>query len=158
MVNSITFLRSPLGLLRIEGGAKGVVSVGFAETSKNNKSGDDRLLKKCVSQINRYFRGSRARFTVKMDLKGTPFQKKVWSELAKIPQGKVVSYRRLAERLDHPRAARAVGNAAGANPVCILVPCHRLVASKGWGGYAYGLARKKKLLKLENCRLLRSFR
>ncbi len=99
--------------------------------------------------MNQYFKGSRTHFTVKLDLKGTPFQRKVWSELVKIPHGKTVSYLELARRISHPRSARAVGSAAGANPVCILVPCHRLVASKGLGGYAYGLPTKKKLLKLE---------
>lgn len=154
MKNSVSYFSSPLGPVRIEAGGEGIVSVGFAKASKSQKSAANPLLRSCVRQMKRYFEGSQAKFTVKLDLKGTSFQKKVWSELTKIPRGKAVSYRELAQRIGHPQAARAVGSAAGANRICILVPCHRLVASKGLGGYAYGIDKKKKLLNLEKARLL----
>lgn len=80
-------------------------------------------------------------------LVGTPFQQKVWKELLKIPAGKTVSYGELARRIKKPKAARAVGAALGANPVPLLVPCHRVIAGDGGlGGFSGGLGVKKRLL------------
>jgi O-6-methylguanine DNA methyltransferase len=85
-----------------------------------------------------------------LDLGGTPFQRLVWQELQKIPWGETVSYQELANRLGHPKAARAVGQACGANSVPILIPCHRVIAADGsLGGYSSGLERKRWLLKHE---------
>lgn len=90
---------------------------------------------------------------VKVHLVGTAFQKSVWKALLDVPSGKVVSYADLARRLRKPNAARAVGNALGANPVPILVPCHRVIASGGrLGGFSAGLEIKKRLLKEENAK------
>jgi methylated-DNA-[protein]-cysteine S-methyltransferase len=85
-------------------------------------------------------------------LKGTPFQKKVWSELKKIPRGRVITYKELAKRIGKPRAIRAVANAVGANPCAPQIPCHRVVRSDGTlGGYSGkgGIKTKIKLLKKE---------
>lgn len=91
------------------------------------------------------------RKAVAVVLTGTSFQQRVWEELIKIPAGATVSYGVLARRLKKPQAARAVGNALGLNPVPILVPCHRVLASQGrLGGYSGGLENKKRLLNLEN--------
>jgi len=81
---------------------------------------------------------------------GTPFQESVWRQLLAIPSGKTITYAELARRIGKPKAVRAVGSACGANPVAILVPCHRVIASDGGlGGYAGGLSVKKKLLQKE---------
>jgi AraC family transcriptional regulator, regulatory protein of adaptative response / methylated-DNA-[protein]-cysteine methyltransferase len=87
-------------------------------------------------------------------LAGTPFQCRVWKALMDLKPGQVASYGELARRIKKPGAARAVGNALGANPVPILVPCHRVIASNGRiGGYTGGIAIKKRLLRAENVRL-----
>ena len=83
-------------------------------------------------------------------LEGTPFQLRVWAELKKIPYGKTISYQDLARRLRSPSAARAVGGANSKNPVSIIVPCHRVIRADGSiGGYAGGVATKRKILNLE---------
>ena len=83
-------------------------------------------------------------------IKATPFQKKVWIELTKIPYGETISYKELANRIGKPKAVRAVANAVGANPLPIQIPCHRVIASDGTiGGYSLGTKLKIKLLKLE---------
>lgn len=83
-------------------------------------------------------------------LAGTPFQHQVWSALLKIPRGRVVSYQDLAHTLQRPKAVRAIGNAVGANPISPLIPCHRVVGSKGGlGGYYWGLEAKRALLREE---------
>jgi len=83
-------------------------------------------------------------------LRGTPFQLEVWSALARIPRGETVSYRQLAEALGRPQAARAIGQAVGANPLGVFIPCHRVVTSSGApGGYAWGCWRKEALLQAE---------
>ena len=85
-----------------------------------------------------------------LDIQGTPFQLRVWRELQKIPPGETISYQELAHRAGAPKAARAVGQACGANPIPILVPCHRVVAANGsLGGYSSGLERKRWLLRHE---------
>ncbi|HUP69721.1 MAG TPA: methylated-DNA--[protein]-cysteine S-methyltransferase [Acidimicrobiales bacterium] len=91
---------------------------------------------------------------MELDLGGTPFQQKVWATLCKIPAGTVISYGQLAENAGFPRAARAVGSANGANPACIVVPCHRVIHSGGTiGGYGGGLHRKRWLLAHEGIQL-----
>lgn len=101
-------------------------------------------------QLDAYFSGKTQAFSLPLSLAGTPFQLAVWEELRKIPYGQVVSYGELAGRIGHPRAARAAGGAVGANPVPILVPCHRVVrADGGLGGFGPGLEWKLKLLELE---------
>ena len=86
------------------------------------------------------------------NLNGTSFQQKVWKEIAKIPKGKVVTYKELARKIGKPKAVRAVGNAVGANPLPVTIPCHRVVRSDGsLGGYSGrgGVKMKKKLLEIE---------
>jgi O-6-methylguanine DNA methyltransferase len=102
-------------------------------------------------QLARYFSGVKLNFNVPLDLsRSTPFQEDVWRAARRIPYGKTVSYGSLAARIGHPRAARAVGSALGANPVPILVPCHRVLArGGGLGGFSRGLEIKKRLLRIE---------
>jgi AraC family transcriptional regulator of adaptative response/methylated-DNA-[protein]-cysteine methyltransferase len=85
-----------------------------------------------------------------LDIRGTVFQRRVWDELRRIPRGETRTYREIARAIGAPDAVRAVGSACGANPVALVVPCHRAVRTDGGlGGYAWGLRRKKKLLALE---------
>ena len=93
--------------------------------------------------------GDEREFDVPLGLAGTPFQMDVWNELARISYGETISYGELARRVGRPGGPRAVGQANGRNPVPIIVPCHRVVASKGIGGYGGGLAIKRALLALE---------
>src|SRR5262249_21933632 len=87
---------------------------------------------------------------VPVDIRGTVFQRKVWDELRRIPRGETRTYAQIARAIGAPRAVRAVGSACGANPVAVVIPCHRAVRTDGGlGGYAWGLPRKKKLLALE---------
>ncbi len=92
-------------------------------------------------------------FELPLDLRGTPFQRAVWEALQEIPYGETRSYAEIARRVGQPNAVRAVGAANGANPVALIVPCHRVIASGGkLGGYGGGLALKGKLLAMERSR------
>jgi O-6-methylguanine DNA methyltransferase len=110
-----------------------------------------RHVEQARAELAEYLAGRRTFFTVPVDLGGVAeFQSRVLAEAARIPFGEVESYAALARRIGHPRAARAVGNALGANPVPVLVPCHRVIRGDGtWGHYAFGAALKTRLLELE---------
>lgn len=111
---------------------------------------DSPLLVQAVTEVNEYLNGERKKFTVPLDLIGTEFQVKVWKELLKIPYGKTRSYKELAHLIKNEKAVRAVGTANGRNPISLIVPCHRVIASDGTlAGYAGGVSIKERLLKLE---------
>src|SRR5262245_36846433 len=104
-----------------------------------------------VKQLVEYLAGKRREFDVALDLRGTEFQLSVWRALCAIPYGETISYGEQARRVGCPNAPRAVGAANGANPIAIVVPCHRVVAADGGlGGYGGGLPLKKRLLALEH--------
>ena len=106
-----------------------------------------------IQQIREYFAGKRKTFSVSLDLHGTEFQKKVWKALAEVPYGMTESYTGIARIIRNPQAARAVGAACGANPILIVIPCHRIVGRDGsLTGFAGGLPMKRKLLDLEKSR------
>lgn len=109
------------------------------------------LLKIAKTQLTDYFKGKRHQFDLPVDFSaGTAFQQSVWKALLKIPYGKTVSYGWISQKIGKPAAVRAAGAAIGRNPLCILVPCHRVLGSKGeLTGYAGGLDRKTGLLQLE---------
>jgi len=102
-------------------------------------------------RIGAYFKGQPDAFTgLKLDTGGTAFQQSVWTALQAIPHGGTLSYQRLAQNIGRPKAHRAVGSANGRNPLAIVIPCHRVIASDGsLAGYAGGVARKAQLLALE---------
>ncbi|MBW7896109.1 MAG: methylated-DNA--[protein]-cysteine S-methyltransferase [Opitutaceae bacterium] len=101
-------------------------------------------------QIEAYLVGQRQTFELKLAPAGTPFQQQVWRALRKIPRGRTTTYGELAAKLKRPGAARAVGRANATNPLCVIVPCHRVIGAGGaLTGYAFGVARKQKLLALE---------
>jgi methylated-DNA-[protein]-cysteine S-methyltransferase len=108
------------------------------------------LLKETIRQLKEYFDGKLRAFSIPTRQEGTPFQQKVWEALTTIPYGERISYSELAGMIGHPQSFRAVGNANGANHICIIVPCHRVIQLNGQlGGYAYGLEMKRFLLDLE---------
>ena len=106
-------------------------------------------MKEAATQLEEYFAGERTEFDLRMELDGTPFQREVWAELSRIPYGETISYGELARRVGRPNGPRAVGQANGRNPIAIIVPCHRVLASNGIGGYGGGLTCKRALLALE---------
>ena len=113
---------------------------------------DDPFMFGVFTQLKEYFNGVRKVFDIPLDIRGSDFQKKVWAELLKIPYGRTVSYKFIAERLGDVKTIRAVGKANGANPLPVIIPCHRIINTDGsLGGYSGGLGIKKKLLKLEGC-------
>lgn len=108
------------------------------------------LLEAAGRQLRAYFEGSASHFAVALDLHGSSFQCRVWRRLAQIPRGRVVSYGELASWIDRPRAVRAVGAANGANPLPVVLPCHRVVGANGsLTGFGGGLDLKIALLELE---------
>ena len=118
----------------------------YCYTEKNTE-----ILNETEKQLNEYFWGKRKKFNVPINPKGTEFQKQVWNELLKIPYGQTVTYKRIAQKIEKPNAARAVGMANHNNPIAIIVPCHRVVGSNSkLVGYAFGLEKKQFLLDLEN--------
>lgn len=105
-----------------------------------------------TENIDKYFRGELKTFPIPHFHSGTPFQRKVWEEIAKIPYGTVISYKELAGLAGREKAYRAVAGACGANPFAIIIPCHRVVGSGGnTGGYTGGLDKKLFLLNHETC-------
>ena len=145
----VTYLESPCGLLELGASEKGIASVLFVNKKrwKENSAG---LLSDCVIQLDEYFSKKRKTFSVPLDLQGTDFQKRVWTELLKISFGKTISYMQLAINLGDKKCIRAAGTANGRNPVSIIVPCHRVIGSNGdLVGYGGGLDKKKWLLEHE---------
>ena len=111
---------------------------------------DDQQNEQALSEIHAYLRGELRAFTVPIDMRGTEFQCDVWKSIAQIPFGQTLSYGELAHAIGRPKATRAVGQAAGANPIPIIIPCHRVIGSSGGlTGFAGGLPLKERLLGLE---------
>jgi methylated-DNA-[protein]-cysteine S-methyltransferase len=114
------------------------------------RTGAGAIVRQAEQELREYFAGRRRTFTVKLDLEGTEFQRKAWQAMRKIPFGETISYGDQARKVGKPKAYRAVGSANGKNPIPIIVPCHRVLASDGsLGGYSLGLSMKRRLLALE---------
>jgi methylated-DNA-[protein]-cysteine S-methyltransferase len=146
-------LGSPIGILLLVGGAQGLAGVhvaGHARAPDPDAAGwvhDEDLLAEPLRQLQGYFAGERTHFDLAVDPgAATSWQRTVWHGLETIPYGATVTYGQLATMIGRPSAARAVGTANGANPVSIVVPCHRVVAKAGLGGYGWGPERKRWLL------------
>ena len=119
---------------------------------------DDPYLYNIFQQLEQYLSGQRKEFKLPLDISGSNFQKNVWKELQKIPYGKTVSYKKVAEKVGGPTYVRAVGKANSQNPVPIVIPCHRVINTNGkLGGYSLGLRLKEKLLELEGSLSLELF-
>ncbi len=155
-------LRSPVGVIHLSRTEKGIKLLALDRPEwlrqltalrKRNELTlvrDEKRFKTIKSRLKRYFSGQKVNFDQNLDLGScTSFQKKVWKEMSKIPFGQTRSYQWLADRV-RVRSPRAVGQACGSNPLPIIIPCHRVIASDGkLGGYGGGLSKKIKLLKLE---------
>ncbi len=151
----IAYYESPIGTIRIKGTEAGVSELSFVDlkeerSARRAKAAPPGPVAEALVQLDGYFRGERRVFTVKLDLRGTPFQTKVWAELLKIAFGRTTTYKALAVAVGSPAATRAVGGANHSNPVSIFVPCHRVVGTGGQlTGYGGGLWRKEWLLRHE---------
>jgi methylated-DNA-[protein]-cysteine S-methyltransferase len=158
MTTSVLVMESPVGPMRLTADDEAITGVMFADPDTPLTDPDEPvtpLLSEARNQLREYFDGSLQAFDLPVARRhGTVFQRRVWSELEKIPYGLTSSYGEIAERLGLPMgASRAVGTANGANPIAIVVPCHRVIGAKGkLVGYAAGLERKKFLLDLESRR------
>jgi len=149
---------SPIGPLTLVSEGQRLVGCYFANSStakklqrKTHPNTNDPILNQARDQLDRFFSRKLQAFSVPMAPRGTEFQVRVWRALQSIPYGKTASYGAIAGRIGRPTAARAVGTANGRNPICIFVPCHRVVGSDGsLTGFGGGLERKEFLLALES--------
>jgi methylated-DNA-[protein]-cysteine S-methyltransferase len=152
-------ITTPIGPLYLLAADEGLVGVFWEEQAApymNEAIVDEghsaaSYLMVAAEQIQEYLSGERKVFDLTLAMGGTPFQREVWNELLRIPYGQTISYSELANRVKRPKACRAVGSANGKNPLCLIVPCHRVIASNAsLGGYSGGLERKRWLLRLES--------
>ncbi len=152
-MHSIASLKTPTGWLNLEASDEGICSALFSAKPVKSSQGtpaSKKHITQALKELTAYFKGSKKPFSVSLDLHGTDFQDQIWSKLYEVPFGTVITYRELARMSGHPRAMRAVGSAMRVNPVCIFIPCHRVVpTSGGIGKYNGGEARKKWLLEHE---------
>ncbi|MCM2439713.1 methylated-DNA--[protein]-cysteine S-methyltransferase [Agrobacterium vitis] len=150
-----TFMNSPIGSLLLAGDGRRLSRIGFPSGKGFIKPKpewvlDDAAFEGTKDQLRAYFNGTRQEFDLPLDLEGTDFQRDVWQELIRIPFGMTISYGELARRIGRLSASRAVGAANGANPLPIVIPCHRVIGSNGsLTGFGGGLDTKKWLLTLE---------
>lgn len=142
-------LDSPIGPITLRARGEKLVSVEIGKRSKG--SGHAAVLKKAESQLEKYFAGKLVRFDLPLEVTGTEFQKKVWKEIARLGFGKSTSYGEIARSIGTPKAARAVGAAVGANPIPLIVGCHRVLGSGGKiTGYTGGRGIKTKAWMLKH--------
>ncbi len=166
-----TIFSSPLGRVLIAATDRGIAWIGFGDTEDQALSEircdfadpqlrrDDNTLKRYSDAILAFIERRFSMPTLPLDIAGTAFQRRVWDELCAIPEGATRAYGEIARRIGRPDAPRAVGAAVGANPVSILIPCHRAVAADGsLHNYRYGLERKRMLLEIEGVPLRRGGR
>jgi methylated-DNA-[protein]-cysteine S-methyltransferase len=156
-------LETPIGLLQFFGGEAGLLTVTLpnegppaAEARLRHLLGEVEIVENraalapALAQFEAYFRGELRAFDLPLDPRGTPFQRQVWAAVARIPYGETRAYGEIAAAIDKPAAVRAVGLANGANPLPIVIPCHRVIGSNGsLTGYGGGLEAKRRLLALE---------
>ena len=140
---------TPLGKIIAVADEEGLCSLDFDENASASDEENVHLIQ-LQRELTEYFEGKRKTFDVRLNPKGTPFQRAVWRTLCDIPYGSVISYSQEAQMLSHAKAVRAVANANGKNPIPIIIPCHRVIAKGGGlGGYSGGLWRKEVLLRVE---------
>ena len=146
----IDTLTSPIGTLTVRVNSEAALVAIHFENEVVTGRRDKHQCHRVIQQLNEYFAGLRRDFNLPLAPIGSPFQTKVWQTLCKIPYGETISYQTLATQIGNPKASRAVGSANGANPIPIIIPCHRVITSDSrLGGYAGGLAAKRILLQLE---------
>lgn len=146
------FLDTPIGRLLLVADEDGLRQIDFPGPDQEARieagwRRDRRFLERAIAQLDAYFAGDLTAFDLALAASGTPFRRKVWDELVRIPYGETISYGELARRIRQPSASRAVGLANGANPLPIVVPCHRVIGSNGQlTGFGGGLPIKRWLL------------
>jgi methylated-DNA-[protein]-cysteine S-methyltransferase len=145
-----SFVETPIGSLLLAGNGR-LQQVHFAPAHpEDGWQHDPHAFADAAGQLLEYFNGQRREFDLDIEMVGTPFQREVWSALRRIPYGEVRSYSDIARQIGRPNAVRAVGAANGANPIPIIVPCHRVIGSNGsLTGFGGGLDVKRRLLDLE---------
>lgn len=150
-----TYMESPIGRLLLAGDGQRLSCIGFPTgkgvvTPRPHWRRADDAFGRVKDQLQEYFDGTRQEFDLPLDPRGTAFQRAVWRELTRIPYGETISYGELARRIGQPEASRAVGAANGANPIPIVIPCHRVIGANGsLTGFGGGIETKKRLLALE---------
>ena len=146
-----TRVDSPVGELLLAGDGESLARLGFAgAVPPHGAHPDHDAFAPVIEQLEQYFAGERRTFDLSLDLRGSDFQRDVWSALLEIPYGETATYGDIADRVGRPGKARAVGRANGSNPIALIVPCHRVIVSDGTlTGYGGGLERKRLLLDLE---------
>ncbi|MHA1187437.1 MAG: methylated-DNA--[protein]-cysteine S-methyltransferase [Candidatus Heimdallarchaeota archaeon] len=145
----IDYYESPIGIIEIISTEDEILTCNFVEQKKSTISKPTILLDS-MKQLNEYFYGKRMEFDLKLKLNGTIFQNMVWKTLQKVPYGKTITYKELAQLINRETAIRAVGSANGQNPISIIIPCHRIIGSDGkLRGYGGGIEKKKWLLEFE---------
>jgi AraC family transcriptional regulator of adaptative response/methylated-DNA-[protein]-cysteine methyltransferase len=160
-----TIVNSPLGKMLVAATQKGICSVSFGDDAESltdelraeffaaSIEVDDKLLKNAVEAILKGLKGERSILSLPVDIRASAFQMRVWSELRKIPYGETRTYSQVAEQIGRPTAVRAVARACATNPVAIVTPCHRVIATDGkLSGYRWGIERKKQILEKERSR------
>lgn len=156
-MTSYAHVASPWGSLFLTGENDNLTGVYFSDKKHVPKVGRDWVEKpnapiftRTVRQLNEYAAGKRKKFDLPFEFHGTPFQLSVWKQIAAIPFGRTITYGDIAKKISSPTAVRAVGAATGANPIAIVVPCHRVIGKDGsLTGFAGGMNRKIALLNLE---------
>ncbi|MFI3290311.1 MAG: methylated-DNA--[protein]-cysteine S-methyltransferase [Opitutales bacterium] len=150
-MTKLSYYKSPWGVLCIEDNCQEIVSLRLACDNDFVEANDSPLILKFKSQLDEYFEGKRLVFDIPHKANGTEFQQRVWQALSEIPYGRTCSYKQIAIQIGNAKASRAVGLACNKNPLLLIIPCHRVIASSGnLTGYTGGLVMKESLLKLEN--------
>ena len=146
----IWFYETPIGTICI-GAREGYISrVTWTKIPTEAVREETFLICRCYEQLMEYFAGKRSMFELPLRPEGTAFQKQVWQALQEIPYGETRTYGEIAKAVGRPKAARAVGMANHQNPICIVIPCHRVIGAKGrLTGYTGGMEKKRRLLELE---------
>jgi len=159
------YVASPVGKLKLVASETGLIAILWDNDNPRRvplaglvQADNQNILVETERQLNEYFAGKRAIFSIPLDMRGTAFQKDVWRALQAIPFGRTLSYGEIARQLGRPTASRAVGAANGRNPISIVVPCHRVIGSSGkLTGFAGGLDAKAHLLDLETSNRILDF-
>ena len=146
---SKAYLKSPIGILEIIASENGICEINFVDKFENIAVKDENL-RLCLDELKAYFEGKLKSFNIKLDIKTTSFRAKIYENLQKIPYGQTTTYSALALAAGNKKACRAAGSANAKNPVPIIVPCHRVLASSGLGGYSGGDGLPTKIWLLEH--------
>jgi len=144
------YAETPIGMLLVAGEPGAIALISFRPLPRDEWSRDDSMFAGVITQLREYFTGRRKAFELPLVPKGTAFQLAVWNALTAIPYGETRSYSEIARAIGRPDAVRAVGAANGANPLPIVVPCHRVIGADGsLTGFGGGIETKRFLLELE---------